>query len=315
MRRAALLAVAAAGAAASGTDPFAPGAYAVATAKGKMPSDIKWTYNVWAPDAEGSFPVVVFVTGGGGVAPGTSYSKVAGGIAAKGAVFIALSRLAAPAPNKDAALLGLSIPWLQQNLPAAGLKAAADWDKLALSGHSAGNHVFCSYLQSECGIAKAAVMIDPVDGYDPFGIEKIYCITPGQKTNFTAPALLLRTGLDPVVKVMVACAPDKLSNQRFYDAWAGPVWEVNATGYGHLDVNDDGVGKMGGAVCATDDLPKAPYQAQVAGLTTSFLSMVFGGDAASEQVLTDAGSMPVDSVANHAYNGHAAPFAAQCTHG
>eukprot|EP00660_Eupelagonema_oceanica_P014871 gene14871-25090_t len=277
-----------------------------------MPSDIKWKYHVSAPDAAGSFPVVVFVTGGGGVAPGTSYSSVAAAIAGKGAVFVALSRLAAPAPNKDASLLGKAIPWLQQNLPAAGLKAAADWGKLALSGHSAGNHVFCSYLQSECGIAKAAVMIDPVDGYDPFGIEKIYCITPGQKTNFTVPALLLRTGLDPVVKAMVACAPAKLSNQRFYDAWAGPIWEANATGYGHVDVNDEGVEKSGSIICASDKLPKDPYHAQIAGLTGAFLDMVFAGNATAESTLLDAGAMPVDTIVQHDYNGHAPPFAGRC---
>merc|ERR1712080_211710 len=100
------------------------------------------------------------------------------------------------------------------------------------------------------------------------------------------------------------------SNQRFYDAWSGPVWEANATGYGHLSVNDDGVANMGKIACAASKLPKDPYHAQVAGLTTSFLAMVFGGDAAAEQTLLDASAMPVkDTVVNHDYNGHSAPFA------
>lgn len=216
-------------------------------------------------------------------------------------------------PNKDAELLAAAIPWLRANLP-AGVGAAADWDKVALSGHSAGNHVFVQYLQEQCGIVKAAIMIDPVDGYDPFGIEKIYCITPGQKTQFDAPALLIRTGLDPVVKTMVACAPTKLSNDRFYNAWAGPIWMANATGYGHLDACDDGINAIAGVICAADKLPKPAYHAEVAGLVSSFLSLVFGGDAGAERALLDAAAMPVDTVALHDYNGHAAPFAARCTH-
>eukprot|EP00662_Eupelagonemidae_sp_cell21_P032540 gene32540-13712_t len=34
-------------------------------------------------------------------------------------------------------------------------------------------------------------MMDPVDGYDPYGIVNNYCITPGQKLNFSLPALHL----------------------------------------------------------------------------------------------------------------------------
>eukprot|EP01062_Namystynia_karyoxenos_P038297 TRINITY_DN2778_c0_g1_i3.p2 TRINITY_DN2778_c0_g1~~TRINITY_DN2778_c0_g1_i3.p2 ORF type:complete len:307 (+),score=113.29 TRINITY_DN2778_c0_g1_i3:81-1001(+) len=290
-------------------DPFAPGTYKVAVTEGKTAD--KWNYNVWSPDASGSFPVMVFVTGGGGIAPGSTYSNMSASVAAKGVVFIALSRIAMPAPKKDAKLLAAAIPWLQQNLK---LAATPNWDQLTLSGHSAGNHVFCDYLQSQCGIAKAAVMMDPVDGYDPFGIIKNYCITPGQKVKFTTPALLLRTGLDPVVKVMVACAPEELSNQRFYDAWAGPVWEANATGYGHLDLNDPPVSTLGGIMCASDKLPKEPYHLQVAGLVHAFLQMVFAGDAAQESVLLQAGSMPVHTLAQHDYNGHKAPFRAGCTH-
>eukprot|EP01065_Artemidia_motanka_P028177 TRINITY_DN33426_c0_g1_i1.p1 TRINITY_DN33426_c0_g1~~TRINITY_DN33426_c0_g1_i1.p1 ORF type:complete len:314 (+),score=122.47 TRINITY_DN33426_c0_g1_i1:65-1006(+) len=303
---------AACGAAAAGSaDPFAPGKYAVAETSGKTPSDTKWSYNVWSPDAEGTFPVVVFVTGGGGIAPASTYSNVSAAVAAKGAVFVGLWRLAAPAPKKDAEYLANALPWLQANLK---LKATADWEQLTLAGHSAGNHVFCDYLQTQCGPAKAAVMIDPVDGYDPFGVVKNYCITPGQKVKFSVPALLLRTGLDPVAKSVVACAPDRISNQRFYDAWAGPVWEANATGYGHLDVNDAGISGMGGLLCATDKLPKDVYHRQVAGLVSAFLRMVFAGDAAAEQVLVSAGGMPVDTLAQHDYNGHKAPFAGSCTH-
>ncbi len=39
---------------------------------------------------------------------------------------------------------------------------------------------------------------------------------------------------------MPACAPEDLSNRRFYDALKGRAWLNNATAYGHIDVLDAG---------------------------------------------------------------------------
>lgn len=199
-------------------------------------------------------------------------------------------------------------------MPNLGLKAKADFDKLILAGHSAGNHVTCDFLANSCGNHKAAgvVMMDPVDGYDPFGIVNNYCTTPGQKLGFDTPALLLRTGLDPVVKTLVACAPDRISNQRFFDAWSGPIWMANATKYGHLDVNNKGVGKMGSILCAGDDEPNDIYQEHIAELVSAFMDTIFKADTASQARLTDASWMKVDVELQHDLNGHQAPFKPTC---
>merc|ERR1712226_156350 len=233
----------------------------------------------------------------------------------KGLVVTMLSRLAAPQPKTDAVLESKALDWLEGAFPSLGLTASADFDKLVLSGHSAGNHVFCEFLKTDCGgsRAKAVVMMDPVDGYDPIGIIKNYCTTPGEKLPFDIPALLLRTGLDPKVKLGVACAPDRISNQRFFEAWSGPIWMVNATKYGHLDVNNAGVGKMGSVLCAGDDEPNDVYQAHIADLVDSFLGMVLKGDSDAEKKLNDVSSMKVDAEAQRDYNGHTAPFKAGCT--
>ena len=39
-------------------------------------------------------------------------------------------------------------------------------------------------------------MISPVDGADPFGIQEVFCITPGEKFNFDLPALVMAAGYD-----------------------------------------------------------------------------------------------------------------------
>merc|ERR1712100_227025 len=108
-------------------------------------------------------------------------------------------------------------------------------------------------------------MIDPVDGVDPFGIVKSEdLITPGKKVNFSVPALLLDNGLDPKgVKAFptVACMPIKLGSPRWYNAWRGPIWRINATAYGHVDCLDDALISVAGLVCPSDPkTDKAAYR-------------------------------------------------------
>lgn len=40
----------------------------------------------------------------------------------------------------------------------------------------------------------------------------------------------------PEIGVWPPCAPEDLSNNRFYDAMPGATWSVNATDYGHGDM-------------------------------------------------------------------------------
>jgi len=270
--------------------------------KGKCGGDSKWSYDIWAPEVAGSYPVMVYVTGGGGIAPGYTYSDLGKAMAEKGIVVTMLSRAAAPAPKKDAELEAKALDWLEESFDTLGLTASADFEKLILSGHSAGNHVTCDFLTNSCGNHKAAgvVMMDPVDGYDPFGFVKNYCTTPGQKLSFDIPALLLRTGLDPVVKTLVACAPDRISNQRFFHAWSGPIWMANATKYGSI-------------VCASDDEPNDVYQEHIAELVLAFMNTIFEGDKDAEARLNDASWMKVDVELQNDMNGHTAPYKAGCT--
>ena len=47
---------------------------------------------------------------------------------------------------------------------------------------------------------------------------------------------LIRTGIGEAGSWYPACAPDNLSNLRFWDALNGEAWLVNATSYGHGDI-------------------------------------------------------------------------------
>ena len=46
-------------------------------------------------------------------------------------------------------------------------------------------------------------MISPVDGVDPYGFIREYCITPGEKLNFETPTLIISAGLDGVPGICI----------------------------------------------------------------------------------------------------------------
>lgn len=83
--------------------------------------------------------------------------------------------------------------------------------------HSAAGHVTTQYLNNTCGNVKLQILLDPVDGADPFGIKKDYIITPGKMLPYALPVLVLATELDNVKKnLQPACAPSNTSNGRYF---------------------------------------------------------------------------------------------------
>ena len=100
------------------------------------------------------------------------------------------------------------------------------------------------FMKHHCDLVKGQILFSPVDGVDPFGLIHNFAITPGQLLNYKIPSLLIMTGLDSVPGTITggltpACAPEEMSNVRFYDALPGTTWLVNATKYGHGDVLDE----------------------------------------------------------------------------
>merc|ERR1712166_203697 len=92
-----------------------------------------------------------------------------------------------------------------------------------------------------------------------------------------------------------------------------PIWMANATKYGHLDVNNAGVGSAGKILCASDDEPNDVYQEHIAELVLAFMNTIFAGDKDAEARLNDASWMKVDVELQNDMNGHTAPYKAGCT--
>ncbi len=86
-------------------------------------------------------------------------------------------------------------------------------NRFVLMGHSAAGHVTTEFLYNNCGDFKMHILLDPVDGVDPFGIKKDYIITPGKLLPYATPVLVLMTELDPKSRAAEPpCAPTNLSN-------------------------------------------------------------------------------------------------------
>jgi chlorophyllase len=109
-----------------------------------------------------------------------------------------------------------------------------------LSAHSAGGKVITWMLEESCSNATAAVLLDPVDGEDPWGIIPSFAIHPPYPVNTTLPMLVVGSGLGPVpaAKLVPACTPRGMNFPRFYDAFQCPKWLLNATAFGHADFLD-----------------------------------------------------------------------------
>lgn len=272
-------------------------------------SGLNYTVHIYAPKTSASFPTIFFVSGFGGDAPVFGYSDLLTRIASKGYIVVGLDHLRVPRYPKEAKQFLEVMTWakggnLITKMTQLKLVCTPDLDRTIVMAQSAGNHIVGQALADNCMYAKAFVMIDPVDGLDPFGkIHSEDLITPGKKVNFSTPALILDNGLDPKgVRAFksVPCMPLQLGSPRWYNAWRGPIWHVNATAYGHIDCLDDAVIKIGGLVCPSNSTTnKAAYREHLAATSSLFIDAILGQEPANLALLEDPNHFKVDVVLEH----------------
>ena len=87
-----------------------------------------------------------------------------------------------------------------------------------------------------------------------------FITNPPNLLPFKTPVLILSGGIDnvptlppppPAPAISLACAPDAISNDRFYQSLSGPTWLLNFTKFGHADMLDDSFILSPSAVCPT----------------------------------------------------------------
>eukprot|EP00928_Gymnodinium_smaydae_P011326 TRINITY_DN14194_c0_g3_i1.p1 TRINITY_DN14194_c0_g3~~TRINITY_DN14194_c0_g3_i1.p1 ORF type:complete len:357 (-),score=30.71 TRINITY_DN14194_c0_g3_i1:59-1129(-) len=284
-----------------------------------MPRDGIFNFDIYAPlvqgaCAHGNFPVVFFVTGFGANVPASLYSDLLLQLVQRGFIIVGMHRVGYPKYHLEGLKLLDVLDWAQAGLlrelmSQHELAAIPDViDRTAVMAQSSGNHIIGEALVTNCSLVKAFVMIDPVDGVDPFGFDTSHnLITPGEMLGFTIPGLLLNNGLDPqkLNFLYPPCAPPALSNDRFYNAWRGPIWNINATAYGHVDCFNDGdATSFSHLVCPANSRgDKKKYRAMLADAANTFLSGVFERSAEKLRLLEDPSRFDVDVIMKHSLKG------------
>ena len=127
-----------------------------------------------APEGAGTYPVILFVSGFSGLAPVFTYSKFVAELSKKGYIVVGMDHVKLPNYPAQGKAFHDIMEWvkagnLSQALKDAKISATLDLDRVAVMGQSAGNHVVGQGLTDGCSLAKAQILIDPVDGFDPFG--------------------------------------------------------------------------------------------------------------------------------------------------
>jgi len=296
-------------------------AYEVDSAQAALPYDVASPpggsmLHIYAPNNTNTFPVIWFATGFGMDAQVSTYSKLISKIVAKGYIVVGICHNIPRIPNypRDGKAFHDLMEWGRGNLAKymegslfrKKFVAVPDVEgRSVVMGQSAGNHVAGQALAIGCSVAKAFVMLDPVDGVDPYGIVKSEdLITPGRKLNFSIPALLLDNGLDPLTthRGWPACAPANISNDHFYNAWVGPIWNINATAYGHVDCLDNP--GLASTTCRTDPTTdKDAYRSMLANATATFLGALFENRTDDFALLENPSHFEVHVVLKHDLKG------------
>ncbi|XP_042876466.1 chlorophyllase-1-like [Penaeus japonicus] len=246
--------------------------------------------------------------------PAPAYSQVLSHVASHGIIVTAPWAMAMATPEQKLPSLTTTMSWVKEHLAdkmveqGVSEEVVVDFETLFGAGHSAGAHVLVALLKAEgCGDFKAMVLLDPVDGADPMGIIQEYCITPGELLNFGLPTLHLAAGFDGVAGFSgMACAPEDLSNERFWDALhpAAHRWSINATDYAHMDFLDLEYQQMSGNFCGCNDLLSEQeldtYRQFVGGLVTTFLKAVTEENCEMYTAfLEDTSTMSINATSRH----------------
>jgi hypothetical protein len=271
--------------------------------------DPDYWVHIYAPQSNKSFPTIFFVSGFGANAPVFGYSDLLTSIATRGYIIVGVDRLSVPNYPKEAKQFMDVMTWakagnLKAEMAKKKLAATPDLNRATVMAQSAGNHIVGQALADSCMYAKAFVMIDPVDGFDPFGLVHTEdLIHPGKKLNFSIPALILDNGLDPKgVRAFknVSCMPIKLGSPRWYNAWRGPIWHVNATAYGHIDCLNDALQVVAGLVCPSNPkTDKSLYREHLAATSTLFIEALLDRKPDMLALLEEKSHFNVDVVLEH----------------
>lgn len=250
---------------------------------------IQFRLDIYSPTTPGSYPVLIFLPGFAGLVPAPCYESMVTTIAEQNVIVIGISKIENIKPEKIVVHLSEFLDWIvKPNDGAIRLFSEQksvrgvipNMTRLGFLSHSAGAHPIGQYLNGTCGSLKLIIMMNPVDGIDPFGKIQDFITHPPAPLPFRIPTLIIRAGLDDisVAKGMPACAPNNMSNDRWYRSLYGPTFLINITDYGHADNLDEPFHEASKAICKSckkNDCNFRQFKFDEASLITTFVYGIF----------------------------------------
>eukprot|EP01083_Nonionella_stella_P256716 879541_1 len=207
--------------------------------------NLSYALSIYVPNSEpGTYNTILFLTGLDGICPSFMYSDVFSHISSYGYIIVSASLFDFDTNvTLRTSEIEETINWvvhdLEDNMQKNGIDTTQikpDVTQLCIGSHSSAAHPVVQFLNTSCSIINSVWLQDPVDCHSPYKPDVDCVTTPGKKLPFAVPLFHVETGLDPVSAGLgPPCAPIKESNQRFVDAWNGPVYQINATQFGHMD--------------------------------------------------------------------------------
>jgi hypothetical protein len=162
--------------------------------------NIRFKLDIYSPTTPGSYPVLIYLPGLAGLVPSTYYTTMVTAIAEQNVILIGISKIEDIKPEKLAIHLASFLEWIMKpNDGAARLfeehravkGVIPNLEHLAFLSHSSGAHPLGQYLNTTCGPIKLIIMMNPVDGIDPFGIVQDFITRMKKEFNFTLLCLIL----------------------------------------------------------------------------------------------------------------------------
>ena len=157
--------------------------------------------DIYSPTTPGSYPVLIFLPGLAGLVPAPFYNSLVTTVAEQNVILIGLSKIENIKPEKVAAHLIEFMDWIvkpddgatrlfSEHKGVQGVKP--NMEHLGFLTHSAGAHPVGQYLNATCGSVKLLIMMNPVDGIDPFGKIQDFITRKKNSPNSTISSFLFR---------------------------------------------------------------------------------------------------------------------------